>query len=172
MVCRMPWICEASAGGVCAAPAEPVDRPCTTRSRALCSCSTPLVRLESIVPSQPSPSSALREYCWTRLMSPRACIAATVPPGESDGRASCFPLDSCACSSPSLERLFCRLPRAALPIERSVTRIWRVMVYLPPTGVVDQRVQGAVHGGQHPGGGLVGALVRHHVRHLLVEAHE
>jgi hypothetical protein len=55
-----------------------------------------LVRAASIVLSHPLPSSALRPYCLTSLSEDRMRIADVVSVGESDGRFSTRPVDSCS----------------------------------------------------------------------------
>jgi hypothetical protein len=83
----------------------PDDMPCRVRSRTRRAWPSVLVSVPSSVPSQPRPSSALREYCSAALTSPRSCIAEIVPVGESDGRLICLPLDSCSCNVAILDRL-------------------------------------------------------------------
>src|SRR5687768_8907807 len=121
------------------------------------------------MPSQPSPSLALREYCWVARTSPRNCSEVTVPVGESDGRVSSLPLEICECSFCPRARFRCRSPSTLVCMLLSVTLL-EIVIRLPPyrlpgrrspadqTGTVDQLVEHRVDGGEHPRGRLVTAL--------------
>ena len=62
---------------------------------------------ESAEPSQVRPSSTSRPSCSVRVCSPRSRIAAAVSVGESDGRLSRRPEDSCCWVCCSRARLAC-----------------------------------------------------------------
>src|SRR3954470_20511719 len=139
---RIWSISEASAALDCASFA-PWLRPLTVRSRARLTRLEDALSVSSNVPSQPKPSSALREYCWFARVSPRSCIEDTVPVGESDGRLICLPLDSCS---------WIFSPFAMLRWRLLSTRVWMLpSVTLPPiamsllpsdqAGTVDQLVE-------------------------------
>src|SRR6478735_11267438 len=140
----------------------------TTIWRTRSTMSLAWVRAVSAVLSHDSPSSMLREYCWVRCLSARSCMALTVSTGESDGRLSRRPEESCSWVRCRRVRLVCRpssTPRASVPW---VTR--NDMSVLPSAGHVDEGVQRRVDRGDELRRRLVGVLVGHEVGHLLVEA--
>src|SRR4051794_11316882 len=133
-----------------------------------------------MVPSQPSPSSALREYCWVARTSPRNCNEVTVPVGESDGRVSCLPPEICACSFWPRAMVRCRSASTRVCMLVSVTRLGIVIWSLPggspvrrsstdQAGAVDQLVKHGIDGGEYTRGRFVPALVGQQAGHLLVE---
>src|SRR6478736_9533153 len=148
--------------GMAALPAWTAS--CRTRSTMSYACVTAV----SAVLSHDSPSSMLRPYCVARAFSARSCMALTVSTGESEGRLSLRPEDSCSWVRWRRVRLVCRpssTPRASVPW---VTR--NDMSVLPSAGHVDEGVQRRVDRGDELRRRLVGVLVGHEVGHLLVEA--
>src|SRR5690349_21685051 len=127
-----------------------------------------------MVPSQPSPSSALRANCWVARNSPRSCSDVTVPVGESDGRLSCLPLEICSCSFWPLAMLRLRSPSMRCRMLLSVTLLGIVMrspydaaarSSADEAGAVDQLIEHRVDRGQHPGRGLVTPLEGQQIGH-------
>src|SRR4051812_31274284 len=114
-----------------------------------------------MVPSQPSPSSALREYCWVARTSPRSWSEVTVPVGESDGREICLPLEICCWIFCPRAAVRCRSLSALVVMLCSVTLVGIVMACpLGPSpadqaGAVDQLVEHRIDRGEHPRGRLV-----------------
>ena len=68
------------------------------------------------------PLSALRTYCALAARSPRSCMMSLAPMGESDGLATCLPLDSCSCRREERDSEDCRLAYVVSAMERCVIR--------------------------------------------------
>ena len=83
--------------------------PWTVSSRARRSAVEASWSALSAEPSQDRPLSALRTYWALAARSPRSCMMSLAPMGESDGLATCLPLDSCSCSREERDSEDCRL---------------------------------------------------------------
>src|SRR5438132_504517 len=99
------------------------------------------VSVLSAMPSQLRPSPALRWNWSLRRMSERYCIASTVWMGESDGRLSDLPLDSCTSSLAIFDRFSARLSVATCMVLPGVTRIVMVLLPADQAGVVDEAIE-------------------------------
>jgi hypothetical protein len=114
-----------SAASACRAATDvlPLLAPCRPSSRARRTDADMPLSAVSTVAIQPRPFSALRANCSCCCTAPRSRIAVAASVGESEGRLTIRPVESCSCTRARRDRLDWSWSTELLVSIRWVTRI-------------------------------------------------